>query len=109
MQVDVFLRFQKFVKSLLKSPSYETRFLANILRTEPNSQLGGNIRYIQQLSGLDVTTTSREKLRQELSEKTELTDDEMQVVDWLNELIGYKVEELKSEVSLRVRRPHWIC
>ena len=70
--------------------------------------MGGNIRYIQQLSGLDVTTTSREKLRQELSEKTELTDDEMQVEDWLNELIGYtryKIQDVYLGIS---SYPEWV-
>ena len=69
VQQEVLLRYKKFAHSLLTSPSKEVCVLAHLLRDDVQSGLGKNLRYIEDLTGLNPLTASYNNLRDALDVK----------------------------------------
>ena len=79
-------RYPSFFSNLLNSPSGEVRLLANIVGRDCQSNTYKNLRYIQQLSGLDPWVFSSYRIKSALPVKM-VPESEMWRINFLTKLI----------------------
>ena len=87
-KVDIMVRYLKFFKGLLKSPTKEVLLMANLSARDVRSTVGKNLRYLQLESGQDPWITSPADLRQSLSsQKADAPEDDRWRLRYLAKLL----------------------
>ena len=87
-KVDIMVRYLKFFKGLLKSPTKEVLIMANLPARDVRTTVGKNLRYLQLESGKDPWITSPDNLRQSLSsQKADAPEDDMWRLRYLAKLL----------------------
>ena len=67
-KVDILARYRNFFHGLRRSPCYEVSVMANIASRDLRSTTGSNIRFVEQVSGLDLWSCNYFELKEALKQ-----------------------------------------
>ena len=97
MRRQILSRFGNFVQKLAMSPSYEIRFLINIVKDDFRSQTCRNIKYVNSLCNEDILKTESREIKEKLPRPPE-------VEKWRRSLLTTMIEakQLKTYQNLNL-------
>ena len=94
-RTDLLTRYSGFFKSLRTSTSVEVSTMANLVSRDIQTITGGNLRLVEEASGLSAWNTSSEKLKEAIGnlEIVEYDPTDYWRIPFLNKLLGHKQEQ----------------